>query len=43
MILTRKKLKDILELRDMGKSIEQIMFSVGMNYEEADEDEEGFE
>jgi hypothetical protein len=34
MELTRQKLKDIIELAQKGTPEEQIMFSIGMEYEE---------
>jgi len=39
MKLTRSKLKDIIELHEMGRDIEQIMFSIGMEYEEEEEND----
>ena len=35
----RKFIEDVIELHEMGKDIEQIMFSLNMVYEEEDKEE----
>jgi hypothetical protein len=39
MELTREKLKTIIELVEKGTPEEQIMFSIGMEYEPEEEEE----
>ena len=36
----RKLIKDIIELHEMGRDTEQIMFSLNMDYEELEEGDE---
>jgi hypothetical protein len=38
-IANRQFIKDVIELHEMGKDIEQIMFSLGLVYEEPTEEE----
>jgi hypothetical protein len=40
MELTRKTIENIIELHEMGKDTEQIMFSIGMEYEPSEDEEE---
>lgn len=43
MELTRQKLRDIIELAQQGTPEEQIMFSIGMEYEPGEDEEESEE
>lgn len=38
MEANRKFIRDVIELHEMGKDTEQIMFSLNMVYEEPEED-----
>ena len=40
MEANRKFIKDVIELHEMGKDVEQIMFSLGMVYEPSEDEEE---
>ena len=39
MEANRKFIENVIELHEMGKDVEQIMFSLNMVYEESDEEE----
>lgn len=36
-IVDRKFIEDVIDLHEMGKDVEQIMFSLGLPYEELEE------
>lgn len=37
-IANRKFITDVIELHEMGKDVEQILFSLGLPYEEPEKD-----